>query len=128
MDPAQAFTGLIAGGLLAALLGLALSVTSLVLMLVAVVSCMRNQSEQNRTAWVLIIIFIPLLGPLIYFAVAKKPASPSFSSSTQSTAFQMPPAIGPRFDHTAMQDEKQRAAAITAELFSKSKKAGPSKQ
>lgn len=117
-----------AGSILMLLISLVFMATYFALLLAAVVSCMRNQPEQNRTAWVLVIIFFPLLGPLIYFAVAKKPALSKMRTKAEGVVFNAPPVIEPPFDHAAMHDEKQRAAAITETLLSKSKNPGSLKR
>ncbi|MED4018130.1 PLD nuclease N-terminal domain-containing protein [Sutcliffiella cohnii] len=48
-------------------------VLQLILMVFALISCLR-QDETNgpKWLWVLIIIFINILGPILYFVIGKK--------------------------------------------------------
>ncbi|HTQ40802.1 MAG TPA: PLD nuclease N-terminal domain-containing protein [Pirellulales bacterium] len=63
------FTGLLAFGGFGGLLGL----LCLILWIVALVDCLKNSRLQGteKLIWVLVIIFLPLLGSLLYFIIGK---------------------------------------------------------
>ena len=40
----------------------------------ALIDCLRSEFEEpnQRLVWVIVIVFVPFLGPLLYFAISKK--------------------------------------------------------
>lgn len=51
-----------------------LIILQLVLMLVALVSCIREEETNGpKWAWVLVIIFVNIFGPILYFVLGRKP-------------------------------------------------------
>lgn len=112
---------MMAGSILMMLFALFIFVSWLVLFLSALISCLNTQPDKDRTTWVLVIIFVPWLGPILYFFMAKKPsrapsvadAAPPYLNPSSTVANVVP---DPSFDHLAMHDEKKRAAAIAQDL------------
>ena len=48
-------------------------VLQLILMMIALVSCLREEKTNGpKWVWVLIIIFINLIGPVLYFVVGRR--------------------------------------------------------
>ncbi len=47
-----------------------LSVLCLILWVVALVDCLRGNSP-NKLVWVIVIILLPFLGSILYFAIGK---------------------------------------------------------
>jgi|GEM_PF-1352166 len=66
--------GLLLGGGLFALVILALAVISLVLWVWALIDAIRNPalSDTERIIWVLVIIFLQVLGAIVYLIVGRK--------------------------------------------------------
>jgi uncharacterized membrane protein YoaK (UPF0700 family) len=53
-------------------------VVAVIAWLVAVVDMIRRRAELSRgqlAAWILIVIILPVLGTILYFAVGRKPAA-----------------------------------------------------
>ena len=50
-----------------------LIVLQVILMIAALVSCMRQEETNGpKWMWVLIILFVNLLGPILYFVIGRK--------------------------------------------------------
>lgn len=112
---------MMAGSMLMLMIFLLIGAGMFVLYLTALISCLRNQQDRDRTTWVLVIIFVPLIGPILYFTMAPRHSSgakatmaPPLITAQGSAA--VGPAPDPAFDHQAMHDEKKRAAAIAQDL------------
>jgi hypothetical protein len=63
----------VAGGLI----GFMVSAVCLVLWILALVDCIKSTSlgSTEKIVWVLVIIFVPCLGPILYFFVGRKGGS-----------------------------------------------------
>lgn len=127
MNPTDALAGLMAGGILLIFLSLALSLGILALFLSALISCLRHQHDKDRLTWVLVIIFVPIIGPILYFTMARRaPLMPPPFPAANPGASAAPPVAypaNPDFDHIAIHDEKMRAAAINKSLSAMGKTA-----
>ena len=50
-----------------------IAILQLILMLFALVSCVRQEETNGpKWLWILIIIFINILGPILYFVIGRK--------------------------------------------------------
>jgi hypothetical protein len=114
---------MMAGGLLVGLLSLLASLAIFVLFLCALISCLRTQADKEKITWVLVIILVPLIGPILYFVMAKRsgqpPSGPNPPPLAPGPAKPASPVVNPGgqgFDHGSVHDEKQRAAAINQAL------------
>ncbi|MCF7689184.1 MAG: PLD nuclease N-terminal domain-containing protein [Cephaloticoccus sp.] len=116
----EIFGKLLAFELFVVFLSFSLSVGMLVLTITSLVSCIKTQHDKDRLTWVLIIILVPVIGPIIYFTMAHK------SDLVQSATGLPPSRIGapvtlknitePPFDHSLIHDERYRAASINEAL------------
>ncbi len=51
-----------------------LIILQLILMVVALVSCIREEETNGpKWAWLLVIIFVNIFGPILYFVLGRKP-------------------------------------------------------
>lgn len=47
-------------------------IIELLLMLVALVSCIKSETKGPKWLWIIIIIFLQIIGPVLYFVVGRK--------------------------------------------------------
>ncbi len=47
-------------------------VIQLTLMLIALVSCIRSETKGPKWLWILLILFIQIIGPVLYFLIGRK--------------------------------------------------------
>ena len=128
MDPIKSLQTIAGIGIFMLLIGMLLAVAYFACWLTALVHCIKHRPDKDKMMWVLIIIFVPLFGMILYFTIGKQPIGPT-------TPVALPPIIPPRsasgaatiksdptFDFSAMKDERQRADAITEALRAESQR------
>jgi CBS domain containing-hemolysin-like protein len=112
-----------AASLLLTLVMFFIAAATLVLWLTALIHCIHRKEGVDRLTWVVIIIFVPFLGPIIYFIKSRTTAplrARPARSAPEATA--PPPSVvaydenAVAFDHSAMLEEKQRVQAINEAL------------
>lgn len=110
MDPTQFYQSFLAGSVVMLLLSLLFSAACFGLFLAALIHCLKYKHDKDRLTWVIVIIFVPVIGGILYFSIGKSqmPGDPPMSSPLRG------PAPPPFVD--SMHDEKKRAAAITESL------------
>ncbi|TAL43542.1 MAG: PLDc_N domain-containing protein, partial [Salinibacterium sp.] len=116
MNYSEALSGLIASSLLMLLFTVAMGFGYLGLFLSALISCLRHQQDKDRLTWVLVIILVPLFGPLLYFMMSRRSYAPGVAAppvlKPSGSQQQQSMPEGAPFDHAAVLDEKRRAASI----------------
>lgn len=90
--------------------------------LAALIHCLKHKHDKDRLTWVIVIIFVPLIGGILYFTIGRGQAN--------HTAVRYPhhptgPAPTPPAD--PMDDERKRAAAISQSLSAMSASRRPPK-
>ena len=115
MDPQQVLSGMLAGSILMMLVSLAFSAAWFGLFLAALIHCLKHKHDKDRLTWIIVVIFVPLIGAILYFTIGKDQDT-GHARATLPPVGGPPPAIIPH----AMEDEKARAAAINASLSASS--------
>ena len=98
------------------LLGLTVSIGSFALFITALMSCLKHTNDKDRLTWVLVIIFVPLIGPILYFTMANRDKATGLPPPRFAVAPQVLHHAEPAFDHSAIHEEKSRAASINESL------------
>lgn len=47
-------------------------VIELLLILIALLSCLRSETKGPKWIWIIMIIFLQILGPILYFVIGRK--------------------------------------------------------
>ena len=121
MNLSDAIAGVFAAGILTVLLSFVFPLAYFALMFVALASLLKRPRDQDRTTWVLIIIFVPF-GSIFYFLMAKSGPTKTLPSSIPPQISplkpQLPvtPSSAPPIDHSRIYDERRRAEAINQAL------------
>jgi len=106
-NPVDALNRMMAFGTLLMLFGLLLSFVCFVFWLIALVRCITTCPKEDRTVWILVIIFVPLFGWLLYFIIGPKTSGPAIA---QAPPF-VPPPVPPAFGGAPSVDDAARAVA-----------------
>jgi hypothetical protein len=110
MNPVDIVTAIWAAGLVMWLLMMLFLATFFGLFIGALVHCLKYKHDKDRLTWVIVVIAVPLIGPILYFTIGRAPAP-----GQAKPAF-VPVSGPPRAQEYPMDDEKKRAAAINESL------------
>lgn len=100
-----------AGGIVMVLMSLALSFVCFGIFISALIHCLKHKHDKDRLTWVIVIIFVPLIGGILYFTIGRGQAN---YSAVGYPHHPIGPTPTPPPD--AMDDESKRAAAISQSL------------
>jgi hypothetical protein len=134
MDPAKAAAGIMVGGVLFVFIAFALGAAYFILWLAALINCATRKSSEDKVAWVLIIIFVPLFGAIFYFVMGRPKPTPLLPKSAQPPMLSgsMPPSFTSTQtqanDPDALSDERRRAKSINQALSTEATKSRRSNQ
>ena len=106
-NPVNALAGAAAFASLAFLVILGLAILCFVFWMIALVRCLTRCPREDRVAWILVIIFVPLFGWLLYFIIGPKTSGPAIA---QAPPF-VPPPVPPAFGGAPSVDDAARAVA-----------------
>ncbi|MEU8182145.1 PLD nuclease N-terminal domain-containing protein [Micromonospora sp. NPDC049044] len=105
-------------------LGVLLFLVQIVLAVCALISCLSAEEGQIRAlpriAWVLIILFFPLVGSIAWFVAGREPtpgARPSWPGSAGLPERQRPRPVAPDDDPEFLRSVQDRAKQDDQELF-----------
>ena len=120
---AEEITAAVAGwSILVMLVTLGFPTAYFVLLLCGLSSCMRHQRDLDRLTWVVIIIFVPIFGAILYFSMANRPGyfppgAPVLPRPVPVSPARKPdPDVAPVVAQLDTAAEKRRAQEINAAL------------